>query len=236
MSCSRGKASPNRHTTLRLFAAAAGLCQKPDCHRSLFVDTGSQNVHMAEMAHLFAASATGPRARAGLTSEELGLFENLILLCSSCHTIVDKALGDFPDELLAEWKRRHVERVAAAFGAVEYSSRQAAREAIEPALAENWTIFKDYGPEQDYKCNPESEWAEVWQRKVRSRILPNNRKLLAILEANRRHLREQELATLEKFRQHVDDLEARHIGEGARAVSNRFPSKMAAILMEQVDG
>ncbi|MFI5352640.1 MAG: hypothetical protein ACHQZS_06710 [Candidatus Binatales bacterium] len=197
------------------------------------MDTDSRNLHIAEMAHVFAARNKGPRANVELTEEERGAYENLILLCPTCHTIVDKAPEDFPDDVLAEWKRSHAERVAAAFGAVEYGSRQAARQAIEPALAENRVIFDEYGPENEYKFDPESELAKVWQRKVRSRILPNNRKVLAILDANRRHLRGDEPSTLEEFRQHVDDLEAKHLGEGATAVGRRFPHGMRAILTER---
>jgi len=235
MSCYRGKASPDQHTKLRLFADSAGFCQHPSCQRSLFVETDSRNLHIAEMAHVFAANDNGPRAEVELTEEERGAYENLILLCPLCHTIIDKAPEDFPDILLVEWKRRHVERIAAVFGAVKYESRRAAREAIEPPLAENWVIFDEYGPENEYRFDPESELAQVWQRRVRSRILPNNRKVLAILDANRCHLRGQELTTLEQFRQHVDDMEARHLGEGLTTVGRRFPDRMQAILAESTN-
>lgn len=233
MSCYRGKASPDQQTRLRLFAASGGFCQRPDCHRNLFVDTDSGTIHIAEMAHLFAANDRGPRANTQLTEEERGAFENLILLCPSCHKIVDKAPSAFSDEMLCEWKRCHAERIAATFGAVEYSSRQAARAAIELVLAENGAIFEEYGPENQYRFDPESELAHVWQRKMRSRILPNNRKVLAILDANRRHLNGQELRTLEEFRQHIDDLEVRHFGEGIAAVGRRFPDGMGDILMDR---
>jgi|SRR5258708_5769658 hypothetical protein len=232
MSCYRGKASPNQHTILRLFADSAGFCQNPLCQRVLFMDTGNHRVHIAEMAHVFAANDKGPRAKVELTARERGAYENLILLCPSCHTMIDKAPKDFPDGLLIEWKHSHFKRIAAAFGAVEYGSRQTARAAIEPALAENRMIFDDYGPENDYRLNPESELAIAWQRKVRSRVLPNNRKILAVLDANRRHLRGSEVKTLEQFRQHIDDMEARHLGEGVTAVGRRFPDGMRAILGE----
>jgi len=93
-------------------------------------------------------------------------------------------------------------------------------------------VFDRYGPNNDYRNDPESELAKVWQRKMRAIILPNNRKVLAILDANRRHLTQAELETLEAFRQHVDDLEAKHIGEGSGAVASRFPAGMSEILAE----
>jgi hypothetical protein len=236
MNCSRGKAAPNQHTKLRLFADSAGFCQSPNCSRRLFLDYNDRHLHIAEIAHVFAANDNGPRANIELTEEERGDYENLILLCPVCHTIIDKAPEAFPDNLVLEWKRRHAERIAAAFGAVEYGNRQAARAAIEPALAENYLIFNEYGPDNEYRFDPESEMALVWQHKVRSRILPNNRKMLAILDANRHHLRGTELTTLEQFRQHVDDLEARHFGEGGTTVGRRFPDGLQAILAESIDG
>jgi hypothetical protein len=235
MSCPRGKAAPDGHTKLRLFADAAGFCQNPDCNRPLFVETASKNIHIAEMAHVFAASDEGPRADPLLTEEERGKYENLILFCPSCHAVIDKASSDFPDSMILDWKRGHVQRIAGLFGAAEYASRAEARAAIEAAMKENRTIFDRYGPENDYKENPESELAHVWQRKLLSRILPNNRRILSILDANRAHLIDVEVETVELFRQHIEDLEARHVGDNVAAVGARFPPGMSRILMDGND-
>ena len=97
-------------------------------------------------------------------------------------------------------------------------------------MAENRTIFETYGPLGDDRFNPESEVAVVWRRKVLARILPNNRKLLMIIDANRRHLTPAEEAVLERFRQHVDDLEDRHVGGGTAAEGTRFPAGMNELL------
>jgi len=230
MPCSRGQANPDRHTILRLFADSGGYCQRPECPNRLFIDTGTKNIHVAEMAHIIAASGRGPRADAKVTRPNKGSYDNLILLCANCHTTIDKAPTDFPDNMIREWKRKHVERINSLFGAVEYPDRASARKAIEPAFAENRAVFDQYGPHNDYRENPESELAQVWQRKMRAIILPNNRKALTILDANRRHLSDTEAKTLEMFRQHIDDLEAKHIGERSGDVASRFPAGMSDIL------
>jgi hypothetical protein len=232
MPCSRGQANPDRHTTLRLFADSGGYCQRPDCADRLFIDIGTRNIHVAEMAHIIGASGKGPRPDATLTQADKGSCDNLILLCAKCHTIIDKAPMDFPENMIRDWKRKHVERINALFGAVECLDRASARKAIEPALAENRAVFDQYGPNNDYRQNPESELAKVWQRKVRAIILPNNRKIVTIIDANRHHLSEPEARTLEVFRQHIDDLEAKHIGEGSGDVASRFPIGMTNILTE----
>jgi hypothetical protein len=236
MPCSRGQADPDRHTTLRLFADSGGYCQRPECPNRLFVDTGTTNIHVAEMAHIIAASGKGPRADAAMSLADKGSYANLILLCANCHTIIDKAPADFPDTMVREWKRKHVERINSLFGAIEYPDRASSRKAIEPALTENRAVFDQYGPNNDYRQDPESDLANVWQRKMRAIILPNNRKVLAILDANRRHLNQLETKTLEAFRQHIDDLEAKHIGDGGGHVASQFPPGMSDIMTEKSYG
>jgi len=182
------------------------------------------------MAHIFAATDRGPRAMPALSAVNRGAYENLILLCPSCHTIIDKAEDIYPDDLIRNWKHEHRVRIATAFGAISYSDRRLARRVIEPLLTENKAIFDTFGPNQDYRVNPESDVALVWKRKVLSHILPNNYKLLAILDANRTHLTATERETLERFRQHVDDLEQRHIGGSPASVGTTFPDGMNRLL------
>ena len=181
MTCPRGDAAPDQHTKLRLFAASGGYCQNPSCERSLFVDTGSRRVHIAEMAHVFAANDGGPRGNDELSEAERGAFDNLILLCSACHTIIDKAEQDFPDQLLASWKRDHEERLAKIFGAVHLGSRAEVFSCINAPMQENRIIFQEYGPDLGYREDPESEMAAAWQRKMRERIIPNSHRVLTAL-------------------------------------------------------
>jgi len=229
MPCSRGAASPNAHTQRRLFAASAGYCQNPNCSNELFVDAAGKSIHIAEMAHVFAAIDGGPRTNRALSDEERGSFENLVMLCANCHTMVDKASEAFPDSTMLNWKREHAHKLQALFGAVAFSDRAHARQAIEPILSENLAIFRQYGPHIEAACNPESGAADQWKRKMLTRILPNSRRMLAILDANRPLLIADEKATLEQFRQHIDDLEAFHV-EDSREDASRFPTALTQIL------
>ncbi len=229
MACSRGAASPDAHTQRRLFAASAGYCQNPACSNELFVDAAGASIHVAEMAHVFAANDGGPRARLDLSKEERGAFENLVVLCANCHTAVDKAPEAFPDHMMLDWKREHANKLQRLFGAVKFVDRVSARRLVEPLLAENHAIFEQYGPHIEAAKNPESGATEQWQRKMVTRILPNSRRMLAVLDTNRDLLSDDERRTLEQFRQHVDDLEAFHIG-GSREDASRFPGHFASIL------
>jgi hypothetical protein len=231
MACPRGAASPDTHTQRRLFAASAGYCQNPKCSNELFIDAAGKSIHIAEMAHVFAANNGGPRAKPGLSKEERGAFENLVMLCSNCHTTVDKAPDAFPEAMMLGWKREHSNKLQTLFGAVKFDDRFAARQVVEPLLTQNHAIFNQYGPHINAAQNPESGAAEQWKRKMLTRILPNSRRMLAILDANRHLLNDGEKATLEQFRQHIDDLEAFHI-EGSREDASRFPSEFSLILKD----
>jgi hypothetical protein len=226
MTCGRGQASPDRLTQLRLFATSAGYCQNPGCQRDLFLDTGSKRIHIAEMAHVFAATDDGPRANTRLSEKERGAFDNLILLCPSCHTLIDKAEVDFPPHLLAAWKRDSKAQLAKIFGARPLATRDEVLGAIRPLLRENKAIFDEYNPNREYKDDPESEMARLWQGNMRSRIIPNSRRILAILDANSSHMTESEETTLELFRQHVHETEARHLTDIVEGFQRRFPLEM----------
>ena len=209
MACSRGKAAPNDETRYRLFAASGGYCENPRCTRNLFEANGSKVVHVAELPHVFAAMEEGPRASAQLSEAERGAFENLILLCPTCHTMVDEAESDFPIELLKKWKEAHAdELVERVFRAPRYATRADTRAAIEYVLGQNRAIFQALNPDLDPEAIPEAE-AAAWKATMREHIIPNNRRALAIVDVNSEQLGFDELVVLDQFRQHVYDQEAR---------------------------
>ncbi|WP_172591445.1 hypothetical protein [Shewanella xiamenensis] len=231
MANARGKASPNAHTQRRLFASSAGYCQNPSCSKKLFDEANGKKFLIAELAHVFAAQDDGPRANVKLSEEERGAFENLIVLCANCHTMVDKAPDAFPDSMMRRWKRDHEQKLLNLFGIQKFKDRQTARNSVYKLLIENRTVFEMYGPHIEQANNPESGAAEQWKRKVLTIIIPNSRKILSIVDTNNHLLSDDEEVTKEIFRQHIDDLEAFHIEE-VRQDSSRFPLKMANIFKD----
>lgn len=228
--CSRGEANPSAATRTKLFADSAGYCQNPDCAQQLFVDKAKgEPIHFAEMAHIFAASDDGPRSNASLTDAERGSYDNLILLCANCHTTIDKAPEHYPDAMLKQWKLDRAERLAALFGIKALSSRAEVRAAIEPLLTANRVTFETYGPGSDAKFDLESDVPVTWRRKMLGSIIPNNKRILAILDKNRNLMSDQESTTLEAFRQHTDDLIARHLANADGG--QRFPDAMEQMMV-----
>lgn len=228
MGCPRGKASPNGHTKLRLFADSAGYCQNPDCNEILFHKEVGVEFHIAEMAHVFSAADDGPRSKLILTAEERGHYNNLILLCPICHTKIDKAPEVYTDEIILTWKKQHADRIDAVFKIKRYASRLEARNAILPLLTENHVIFQQYGPMTDHRFNPESEVPALWIKKIHYSLLPNNRKILKLVDANRELLIESEIVIVELYRQHVMDFENKHIN-GEQLSGARFPELFSEI-------
>lgn len=228
MACSRGKAHPNTNTKLKLFAHSAGYCQNPNCGNLLFPEGHSRNIHIAEMAHIFACADSGPRAVADLSAEERGAYENIILLCANCHTVIDKAPEQYSDQVITKWKREHWARVCAAFGVIEFSSRAQLRAALSPLLGENKAIHRAIGPDSEYRHNPEAPEATSWKVRMCSSIIPNSNRIIAILDRNLRLLSADEVETLHDFKVHVGGLILRHI-DGQEIVNSRFPAGMDEI-------
>jgi hypothetical protein len=228
MGCPRGNANPSNHTKLRLFAASGGYCQNPKCLKKLFLSVSGHNIHVAEIAHVFSANDQGPRANKLLSKAERGAFDNLILLCPLCHTIIDKASDEYPDEILKNWKLNHTRQIDSIF-LDACASRKDLRMRLTPLLAQNKTIFEEYGPLTIERFNPESNLPIIWQHKILTQIIPNNRKILGLLDSNRQLLTPPEQLLTERFRQHVEDFELKHVG-GRQESGIRFPSALNSIL------
>jgi hypothetical protein len=230
-SCVNGRINPSPETKLRLFADSAGHCNRPECQRYLFSNQMVADYHIGEMAHVIASSVKGPRAEKKIEADRKADYDNLILLCPSCHTEIDKAPEVFTVEMIKDWKTNHKRRILEVVGIPKFHNRAEARRFVAACLRANKVIFDSWNPDLPYRDNPEAEEAIVWKRKMVAQIIPNNQKVLLLLEANAHLLTEDELVVSENFRQHVDDLVERHLGDN-RGTSSRFPTKITDILKD----
>lgn len=227
MSCKRGKASPNAFTKTKLFANSGGYCQNPECNENLFKTFKEKEIHIAEIAHIISVNK-GARKTTKLTPAEKGSYENLILLCPNCHTTIDKAEDDFPAKLILKWKSEHNSKLDKVFGIRKYKNRIETRKQLEHIFLENKMIFETYGPNTEERFNPESTMPILWIKKIREFIIPNNRKILNIIESNYELLFYNEKLVFEHFKNHLHDFEAKHI---YNEESNRiqFPIKITEL-------
>ncbi|MFC5551792.1 HNH endonuclease [Massilia aerilata] len=215
-------------TKLRLFSEAAGHCQRPDCLQSLFPAEMGGDKHIAEMAHVVPHGQAGPRHEERPAGEfEVDSFENLILLCPKCHTIVDKNPGGYARSTLLEWKSNHLAALAHKQGIFSYDERAKVRVAIAAAMAENKAVWNELAPSDgaNFEYDPESEKAKTWSQRMRSVILPNHFRIQAIMKANLHHMTEQERETFARYQEHVRGLSERHVC-GVVGSAIRYPIEM----------
>jgi len=109
------------------------------------------------------------------------------------------------------------------------ATRKSVKESILSYFIENKTIFYTYGPMTEERFNPESEMPEIWLRKIQEFILPNNEKIVSIIEANKHLLLDWELEVFSEYKQHVDDFSAKHTGK-TTANGKIFPANILNIL------
>ncbi|SCD64567.1 HNH endonuclease signature motif containing protein [Streptomyces sp. PpalLS-921] len=102
-----------------LWVKSGDKCAFTGCHQELTVNVSESSerrklVIIGEEAHIVAKEDDGPRGDPSMPSVERNSHENLLLLCPTHHTLIDKEKGaNFSVETLLEMKRIHEESVAA---------------------------------------------------------------------------------------------------------------------------
>lgn len=190
-----------------LWGRAAGICSNPGCRTKLTaVGAGSVSFLTGEMAHQIAQSPRGPRGGAAPGSDE---YDNLLLLCPQCHRMIDKAPeGTFPVEVLKDWKQTHEAWVDSWSTAPEYQTIGELAREILSILGENRAYFDEYGPRSQLaQDDPGSSTHAVWVARKLDTILPNNRRIVGMLEANASLIPEPLAGPERKFRLHVKGFE-----------------------------
>ena len=176
----------------RLYAESMGRCMNPSCERELFRTNGD----IIEKAHIDPYCETADNS-----------FENLVLLCPSCHTDFDKNHAFTPEEVLG-WKKSRREELERIFRK-KCATFEDLKKEVVPLLLENKTIYENY-----YLTDNRQLWD-----KFEATILANNRKLKMLFSANLdliQHHREKSysnLAYIQMFMAHVDEFEVTRFDE-----------------------
>jgi hypothetical protein len=218
-------------TRTRLFSASAAHCQNPDCLAALFPAQLGGDRHIAEMAHVIPHGKAGPRHEARSADDfKPDAFENLILLCPTCHTTIDKAPESYPRALLLEWKESHFASLAKSQGIQSYETRQEVYDTISERMQDNRAIWKKYAPVdgEDFEYNPESEASLIWVHRMKSLIIPNHYRIISIIKLNLHLASDNERKIFASYKEHVRGLTEKHICEEAGQVI-RFPEGMEQI-------
>ena len=167
----------------KLWGLAAGRCSRPGCNELCIRFLADDPTVIGEMAHVIARRPNGPRGNATGGDDT---YENLILLCPTHHTEVDKSPeGTFPADILFAWKQEHERSVAEALEAPRFATRHCLAVYVQRLLIENHTFWKTFGPESDAaQANPLSNLAYIWSLRKLDTVVPNNRRIAEAIRNN----------------------------------------------------
>ena len=223
MVCKSGRPKLPTDQDRILFSESAGTCLI--CNTHLFPNGPNREraILLAERAHIVAYSDDGPRADPSLAPACRSNHRNIVLLCPTCHTKVDKAPDSYPAEDLLRRKETRRQAVDLVGGTPIFSTRPEARRAAERLLARNRSLFEQYGPHPDDGSTKSAEGAHAWTARVLDEIVPNNRLLVALVEMNEDLTTKPDRDAAELLRQHTDDLERKHIEGQTSGPAKRFP-------------
>ena len=209
-----------------LWGLSAGRCAFPNCNCELIAFAKGEKCPIGEMAHIISHSPN-----ATTRNDEIGgdnTYENLILLCPTHHTLVDKEelKSKFPADLLRLWKYQHEQKISALLDAQRFGSWDEIRFAILKMLKENRTIWEHYGPNSHEAISiPMSNAITIWDLRRIDKIIPNNEKILNIID-NHTHFLPHSLEFLdaiEVFRVHTSSYK-KHVYDGPIEGYIRFPT------------
>ncbi|MET4424261.1 SAVED domain-containing protein [Bradyrhizobium sp. RT3a] len=112
----RGKRPKTRHipeaTKILLAVNSGGRCEFRGCNRYLFEHPLTlQGGNFSEHAHIVAFSEFGPRGAEGVRPDDINSPDNLVLLCPTCHKLIDDRPEDYLRAVVEAFKQQHEERI-----------------------------------------------------------------------------------------------------------------------------
>lgn len=196
-----------------LWGRAAGICSNPECGDDLtIILEGNRNYNIGEMAHIIDRSPNGISPRRLGEGGSDG-YENLILLCPTCHTRIDRAPdGEYPADMLHEWKQRHEVKIRSQGTELRFSAFDDLRAKCKRLQKENKMLWSQYGPHSDAAQDPASNLYQVWNLRKLDTIIPNNQKMINMIEANEELINESQYEAYLLFKSHASAFERNQYG------------------------
>lgn len=91
-----------------MFALSKGTCYFPDCKKRVVEEAAGLQLVAVEIAHIRGAKEGSARYDPTMSDTERAAFNNLMLMCSIHHKLIDgQKSGEYPVELLEQWKTDH---------------------------------------------------------------------------------------------------------------------------------
>ena len=196
-----------------LWSNAAGRCSFTNCEERLTVEQASHSAPytLGEMAHIKGEKAGSNRYDKDQTDVLRDGYENLILLCPNHHTLIDKPENEniYDVDVLLGMKIAHENKISMRLEAEKITNAEELKYRISIYLAENQQAWMQYGPLSDVaQKNPHSaEIHAIWLSERLSTIVPNNRIIVNLLDANRNLFSKSEQSIVSRFLVHAKSYE-----------------------------
>tara|TARA_R110002049_G_scaffold300015_1_gene490553 strand:+ start:6140 stop:7414 length:1275 start_codon:yes stop_codon:yes gene_type:complete len=96
-------------TKLILWTRSGSRCAFPSCQKKLYEEANDDDpdVILGEMAHIVGQGGDGPRHDKTIPGGEIDGYENLIVLCSEHHTIIDRQENTYTVDRLVQMRKDH---------------------------------------------------------------------------------------------------------------------------------
>jgi len=224
-----------QRTIKLLWANAAGRCAFPDCRARLSLPAeGNVEPHtIGEMAHIKGKRPNALRHDAAQSTHERDDYTNLILLCPTHHTTVDKVenLQSFSVEILHAIKSEHEAYISSRLDTAEIHEKHDVAQLVFPMQKENFEVFSNFGPKSRIaRRNPDSDAHQIWLSERLSTIVPNNRKIATLVTEFMSLFLPEEQVILQNFLLHVRTYEHWVLDEVSYEGVVRFPSEFADLI------
>lgn len=130
-------------TRLILWTRSGCRCAFPGCNRKLYRegDEHDKDVVLGEVAHIVGQGDDGPRRGHPIPGGDIDGYENLVILCSEHHTIVDRQVNQYTVDRLVQMRRDHERWVDQ-----QLSVEDRFRSAFEPGEFDQETISSSLLP------------------------------------------------------------------------------------------
>jgi hypothetical protein len=225
-----------------LWSAAGGRCAFPNCWERLCYHEAEEVAPytLGEMAHICGDQPGANRHDPTQTDAERDGYWNLILLCPTHHTLIDRNETEavYTVAMLQAMKAAHEARVLERLDKESTLTKADLARSILPLLEENRQSWSQYGPQSELaRTQPHSEAAyAVWVSERLSLIVPNNRKIVAHLTEHRALFDLGEQAAIAAFLIHTRSYEQWVADAIPYAAVRRFPMVFDDLIRGLVDG
>lgn len=110
------------------------------------------------------------------------------MLCLECHKVVDELEKRFTVEEMQSWKAIHAGRIKSLFCIPNIKDERELLAEVNDLLEVNAALFRECGPYSESVLGGlGGDGLKIWKRRCLDTILPNNQRIIALIEGNKRN-------------------------------------------------